>query len=318
VVTVQTRFQVINEYKQGHTAVELAEKYAVSLRSVFGWLKQFDGSIESLNDGRAGNGRERLKVTPVVEELLVELRAEKMGYKRISWRLKRKHGVTLSPSAVKHWLKKHNLAGYRKKRKGKRRPDRTKKQPNQLWRLDLKEFRIKGVGKTYDYVGIDDCTRTLFASAYKQKSADNAIDFVKQLTKKYGQPQEIRVDNGTQFVYLLKRKYKRHKLRKNTRRRANKFGQFCKKQGIKLSFIPFGQPNKNAKIERGIKTLKYELITKQRFKNLYDFNKKQADYLAFYNKEREHGGLKGETPTDCWKRIKKQPPTRTIKSCKDH
>lgn len=253
-----------------------------------------------------GTGVGRLKVTSAVEELLVELRAEKRGYKRISWRLKRKHGVVLSPTAVKHWLKKHGLAGYRKKRKGKRRPDRTKKLPNQLWRLDLKEFRIKGVGKTYDYVGIDDCTRTLFAQAYKHKNADNAIDFVKQSTKKYGRPEEIRVDNGTQFVYLLKRKYKRHKLRKRTRRRTNKFGSFCKNQGIKLTFIPFGQPNKNAKIERGIKTLKYELITRQRFKDLDDFNKKQAEYLLFYNDDREHGGLAGETPAECWKRIKEQ------------
>lgn len=305
-VTVQTKFQVINEYKQGNTAVELAERHGVGLRSVFRWIKKFDGSMESMHDARAKNGRERLTVTPTVEELLISLRAEKMGYKRIAWRLKRKHGILLSPTAVKHWLKKHGLAGYRKKKKRKRRPDRTKKLPNQLWRLDLKEFRIKGVGKTYDYVGIDDCTRTLFAIGYKHKSAGNAIDFVKRLTKKYGRPDEIRVDNGTQFVFLLKRKYGKRKLRKKMRRRTNKFGRFCKEQGIKLSFIPFGQPNKNAKIERGIKTLKYELITKQRFKNLDDFNKKQAEYLAFYNDDREHGGLAGKTPADRWKEIKKR------------
>lgn len=304
--TVQTKFQVINEYKQGSTAVELAEQYGVSLRSIFGWLKQFDGSVWSLEDGRAGNGRERLKVTPRVEELLIRFRAEGMGYKRISWRLKRKHGTQISPSAVKHWLEKHGLAGYRKKRKGRRRPDRTRKLPNQLWRLDLKSFRIKKVGKTQDYVAIDDCTRSLFASAYKHKNADNAIDFVKRLIKKYGLMKEIRVDNGTQFVYLLKRKYKRHKLRKKTRRQTNKFGKFCKLHSIKLSFIPFGQPNKNAKIERAIKTLKYELITQHKFKSLDDFNKQQEKYLAFYNREREHGGLGGDTPANAWKRIKKK------------
>jgi transposase InsO family protein len=315
-VTVQTKFQILNEYKQGHTATELSEQYGVSLRSIFGWIKQFDGSIESLIDGRVNNRRERLKVTPAIEELLVQLRTEKMGYKRISWRLKRKHGVMISPSAVKHWLKKHNMAGYRKKRKGRHRPDRTKKLPNQLWRLDLKEFRIKGVGKTYDYVGIDDCTRTLFANGYKHKNADNAIDFVKQLIKKHGPITEIRVDNGTQFVYLLKRKYKKRKLRKKTRRKTNKFGQFCKTQGIKLTFIPFGQPNKNAKIERANRTIKEELITRQRFRNLKGFNKKQTNWLLFYNDDREHGGLAGETPTDCWKRIKKQSHNKTMKSCK--
>lgn len=304
-VTVQIKFQIVNEYKQGRSAVELAENYGVSLRSVFGWLKRFDGSKESLSDTRAKNGQKRLKVTKPVEELLLKLRTEEMGYKRISWRLKRKHGVKISPTAVKHWLKKHGLAGYKKKRKWRRRPDRTKKIFNQLWRLDLKEFRIKGVGKTYDYVGIDDCTRTLFASGYKYKNSDNAIDFVKRLTKKHGKPEEIRVDNGTQFVYLLKRKYKKHKLRKKTRRKINKFGRFCKEQGIKLSFIPFAQPNKNAKIERAIRSLKYELIKPQKFKSLNDFNKKQAIYLAFYDEEREHGGISGETPHDYRKRLKK-------------
>jgi len=308
VVTVQIKYQIINEYKQGHSAVELAEKYCVSVRSIFGWLKQFDGSIESLHDARSQNGRERLKVTQPVEEIIIQLRTEKMGYRRITWRLKRKHGVALSPTAVKRWLAKHGLAGYRKKKKFRRRPDRTKKMPNQLWRLDIKEFRIKGIGKTHNYVGIDDCTRTLFAYAYKHKNATNAIDFAKHLIKKYGQPAEFRVDNGTQFVFLLKRKYKKHRLRKKTRRRANKFGKFCKDQRIKLTFIPFGQPNKNAKIERSIKTLKYELITTQKFKNIDHFNTEQTNYLTFYNKEREHGGIKGQTPAEYWKQIKRQRP----------
>ncbi|MDO8625702.1 MAG: DDE-type integrase/transposase/recombinase [Candidatus Diapherotrites archaeon] len=303
---MQTKFQVINEYKQGRSAVELAERQGVSLRSFFRWLKRFDGSIESLRDGRAANGRERLKVTPEVEDHIVEFRAEKMGYKRIGWRLKRKHGVRLSPTAVKHWLKKHGLTGYKKKRKGKRRPDRTKKRFNQLWRLDIKDFRIKGVGKVHDYVGIDDCTRTLFAWAYKQKTAANAIEFVKRLIKKYGRPDEIRVDNGTQFVFLLKTKYKKHKLRKKTRRQTNKFGRFCKEQGIKLTFIPFARPNKNAKIERVIRTLKGELITRQQFNEIDDFNNKQIEYLTFYDNDREHGGLAGETPAEYRKQIKKQ------------
>ena len=315
-VTVQTKFQVINEHKQGHTAVELAAKYDVSVRSVFGWIKRFDGSIESLRDARTENGSDRLKVTPEIEELLVQFRLEKMDYRGIAWRLKRKHGVFLSHVAVRQWLKKHGLAGYRKKKKGKHRPDRTKKMPNQLWRLDVKEFRIKGVGKVYDYVGIDDCTRTLFAWAYKNKTANNAIDHLKQLIKKHGRPDEVRVDNGTQFVFLLKKKYRHRKLRKKMRRRINRFGRFCKEQGVKLSFIPFGQPNKNAKIERGIKTLKYELITKQRFKNIDDFNAKQSEYLVFYNSDREHGGLAGQTPADHWKQIKKQANKKSRKRAK--
>lgn len=314
-VTVQQKFQIVNDFKQGFSAVELSERYRVSLRSVFRWIKRFDGDIESLNDNRSTNRCERVKVKPDIEEIIVALRLEKMGYKRISWRLKRKHGIALSPTSIKYWLKKHGLVGKKKKRKGRKRPDRTKKEFNRLWRLDLKEFRIKGVGKTYDYVGIDDCTRTMFAYTYKQKSANNAINFVKKLIKKYGRPEEIRVDNGTQFIYLLKTKYRKKKFRKKVRRRINKFGKFCKEQGIKLSFIPYGQPNKNAKIERGIKTLKYELITKQRFKNINDFNKKQEKYLEFYQNEREHGGLAGETPADYRKRIKRRTTRKITKSC---
>ncbi len=71
-VTVQTKFQAVNEYKKGHAALELAEQYGVGVRSVFRWLKQFDGSLESLNDARARNGRERLTVTPTVEELMLQ------------------------------------------------------------------------------------------------------------------------------------------------------------------------------------------------------------------------------------------------------
>lgn len=118
-MTVQAKFQIINEYKQGRSAVELAERHGTSLRSFFRWLKRFDGSIESLRDGRAANGRDRLKVTPEVEDRLVEFRAEKMGYKRIGWRLKRKHGIKLSPTAVKQLVEKTRFSWLQKKAKGK-------------------------------------------------------------------------------------------------------------------------------------------------------------------------------------------------------
>ncbi|MDO8625549.1 MAG: hypothetical protein Q7R47_05680 [Candidatus Diapherotrites archaeon] len=43
---------------------------------------------------------------------------------------------------------------------------------------------------------------------------------------------------------------------------------------MKPMFIPFARPNKNAKIERAIRTLKGELLTQQIFKDIDHYNKK--------------------------------------------
>jgi len=262
-VTVQQKFEVIKMYQQGTPAVEIAKEKGVSLRSVFYWAKRFDGDLDSLENKKRGPRNAERKVSGEDEREILELRV------------------------AKGW-------GYRR--------TRTRSLPNDKWIIDIKEHRISGVGRVYTFVGIDDCSRRKFAHSYRRKSAENAIDFVKRLVREAGLMKRLQMDNGTQFVYVIKKKRGRGRPKRNRkpRRKTNKFGRFVKSLDIKLKFIDFGEFGQNSKIERAIRTLKDEFLEVEKFKDLDDLNTKLALYLKGYNEEREHGSLNGLTPMDVW------------------
>ena len=309
-VTVQRKLELVNRHLRGETAAELAEEFGVSVRSVFGWSRVFDGSLGSLECKSRAPKRTRLRVTPVDEELMLELRtSKKYGYRRIKWHFKRRLGKLFGASTIKRVLAGHGLAGWRKRcRKG--RKHRQAKVPNERVLIDFTEKRIKNGKRTYTFVAIDSCTRRIYARVYERKRIDDAIDFVKHVVKCWGLMKRFQLDNGTQFVYLLKRKYKKHRFRKKTRRRQNRFGAFCAELGIKLKFIPPSSPNRNAEVERVIRTIKDECLNVLELKTIEQTKKEVERYTRFYNQQREHSSLQGDTPLSVWKQkaIKTEQP----------
>ncbi|HLD76451.1 MAG TPA: integrase core domain-containing protein, partial [Candidatus Norongarragalinales archaeon] len=174
--------------------------------------------------------------------------------------------------------------------------------PNERVLIDFTEKRILKGKRTYTFLAVDSCTRRLFTYVSGSKSMAEAIEFVKRLVKSWGLMKRIQLDNGTQFVYMLKRKYKKRRLRKRTRRKQNKFGAFCKELGIKLKFIPVGRPDKNAEVEREVRTLKEECLDLERFRNLKQVARAVNRFTRFYNRHREHGAHGGDTPLNVWRR----------------
>ena len=301
-VTVHQKLEIVDRRLRGEPAIELAQEYGVSLRSVFGWVKRFDGSLESLQCKSRAPKRTRKKVTPKDEELMLELRTSKRyGYRRIKWHFKRRLNKRFGESTVKRVLAKHGLAGYRNKRR-KGRKHRQARVPNERVFADFTEKRIRGGKLTYTFIAIDSCTRRMFTSVYEHKRIVDAIDFVKRLVKSWGLMKRLQLDNGTQFVYLLKRKYKRKRFRKKTRRKQNKFGAFCAELGIKLKFIPVSRPDKNAEVERAIRTLKDESLSVKRFRSVHELKCEVARFTRFYNQSREHGAHDGDTPLSVWRK----------------
>jgi len=309
VATVQQKLEVVNRHIRGESATDLAEEYATSLRSIFRWCKKFDGSLHSLECQSRAPKRTRWKASSGDEALMLELRtSKKYGYRRIKWHFKRRLNKRFGETTIKRILAKHGLAGYRRKhRKG--RKHRQARVPNERVLIDFTEKRILKGKRTYTFLAVDSCTRRLFTRVSSSKSMAEAIEFVKRLVKSWGLMKRIQLDNGTQFVYMLKRKYKKHRLRRRTRRKQNEFGAFCKELNIKLKFIPVGRPDKNAEVERAARTLKEECLDVKRFRNLKQVTREVNRFTRFYNRYREHGAHGGDTPLNVWRRksIKAMP-----------
>uniref|UniRef100_J3N7J8 Integrase catalytic domain-containing protein n=1 Tax=Oryza brachyantha TaxID=4533 RepID=J3N7J8_ORYBR len=114
----------------------------------------------------------------------------------------------------------------------------------------LGPFRPARGGNKYLYVAIDKFTK--WPKAYPIWEIDRhlAIRFIKRITARFGVPNRIIMNNGTQFISEL-------------------FGDYCDDMGIKLCFASPAHPKSNNQVERvnaeilkGLKTKMYNVLKK--------------------------------------------------------
>ncbi len=92
-------------------------------------------------------------------------------------------------------------------------------------------------------------------------------------------PQVIRTDNGPEFL-------------------AEAFTRWAKDHGVALQYIPPGQPNQNAYIERFNRTYREELLDRYWFTSLDDVREATYWWMREYNEPRPHGALGDMTPKE--------------------
>lgn len=118
---------------------------------------------------------------------------------------------------------------------------------------------------------IDDCSRYVTAKLYDRETAENAIEFVKELIRVSPfRIQRIRVDN----------------------RYGKRLRSFCKTVDIEVVTIAAYTPSQNGKIERFHRTIKQGFFW--RYCGFYDGQEllqyKLNAWIYWYNTERKHGG----------------------------
>nr|CAH66815.1 OSIGBa0093K19.2 [Oryza sativa] len=123
--------------------------------------------------------------------------------------------------------------------------------PFAVWGLDiLGPFRRAPGGFEYLYVAIDKFTK--WPEAYPVVKIDkySALKFIRGITARFGVPNRIITDNGTQFTSEL-------------------FGDYCEDMGIKLCFASPAHPRSNGQVERanaeilkGLKTKTFNILKK--------------------------------------------------------
>ncbi|NBN93934.1 MAG: IS481 family transposase [Betaproteobacteria bacterium] len=158
-----------------------------------------------------------------------------------------------------------------------------KQQPGLRVQVDVKFLeRIAGSKKRfYQFTAIDDCTRIRVLKIYDRCNQTTAIDFIDEVRRRL--PFRILVvqtDNGAEF--------------------QSKFHWHLQDLDIGHSYIRPHTPRLNGKVERSHR------IDAQEFYQLLDkrgvsddiqlFNKKLKEWENFYNFQRPHGALDGQTP----------------------
>ena len=190
------------------------------------------------------------KITTEAEITILFLRSLGYGCARIKQRLFKApeielklaeiyvQGLKVSRQAVYKILKKHNLNGYLSRKTQKAWKFFRADYPNQLWQLDLKEFKFEGK-KYYFTVCIDDYSRNLLCLQLLDH-CPTTNEITSALQKINLKPQKILTDNGGQFKEQWK--------------------LWCKENKIEAVFAHAYYPQDKGKVERTNRNVGEELI----------------------------------------------------------
>ncbi len=150
--------------------------------------------------------------------------------------------------------------------------------------------------KYYLFVAIDRATRLLYYKVYENKTAANAVSFLKECKEFFPfYLTHILTDNGLEFTDKWARG-------KGFVSGNHKFDVECKDDEIEHRLTAPYTPQTNAMVERGNGTIKNATIKAEEYDNIDDVKKDLNKFLIYYNFNRRHGSLKKElkvrTPFD--------------------
>jgi putative transposase len=157
----------------------------------------------------------------------------------------------------------------------------TIERPNQVWAMDTTYIPMRR-GFVYLTAVLDWASRRVLAFRVSiSLAADAAVEALKEAIARYGPPQIMNTDQGSQFT-------------------ASDFLDVLREQGIAISMDGKGSWRDNVFVERLWKTVKYEHVYLHAYDSVSDARTKIATYLEFYNGRRPHSRIDRRTPDDVY------------------
>lgn len=280
--------------------------YGISRTCFYNWKRRYDDEgLEGLRDRSSRPHHSPLATdTEVVGKIIYLRKNYHFGPYKISMYLKRYHDIDISRSGVWRILKRLDMnrlpASQRHKAHDRRWKRYEKQQPGHRVQIDVKFIgpMKNSAGKAkkyYQYTAIDDCTRLRVLRIYPRNNQNTAIQFLDYVCEKLPfNVDVIQTDNGSEF--------------------KSQFHWHVLDRGIQHAYIRPATPRLNGKVERSHR------IDAEEFYRMLDgvviddanvFNDKLQEWEDFYNFNRPHGGLDGQTPYERLKQKTTQPTTKT-------
>jgi len=278
--TPKLRKYIVRQAQAGITPISDIAKYRkVPRRTIYYLINKFrKGGFANLIPKPRGRKKDSLN-HKFIELVVSEWKQFKCGSHKMWLRLKAR-GFTVSERKIQAVYKENGF-----KLNNRSRPSQIKfvkyeyPIPNMLWHTDWSHDP-----RTNQNIiaFIDDCTRLLVhAEIFAHSTTENTILAFKNAIAKYGKPDAILTDNGTQFTPAKTEK--------------GPFSEFCEQNGIKHILGRIHHPQTNGKVERWFGT--YKLEFDERFTTLNQF-------IRFYNEDRIHQGIGYLTPQEKWNKLK--------------
>jgi transposase InsO family protein len=262
--------------------------FGISRPTFYKWLRQYEEFGEEGLRDRSSRPKHcpHETTTEVVGKIMYLRQNYHFGPHKISMYLKRYHDVEISRSGV--WRILHRLdlgrlpSSQRYKRHDRRWKRYEKPMPGHRVQVDVKFIDpLPGSRKKfYQYTAIDDCTRLRVLRIYDRHNQKTAIQFIDYVLEKLPFNVEvIQTDNGSEF--------------------QSGFHWHVLDRGIQHVYIKPATPRLNGKVERSHRIDAeefYRLLEGVVIDDTQLFNDKLQQWENFYNFERPHGSLDGQTP----------------------
>lgn len=150
--------------------------------------------------------------------------------------------------------------------------------PNKMWSMDFMSDSLYR-GRCFRTLNIIDegVREALAIEVDSSLPAARVVRVLEQLKERRGLPEQIRVDNGPEFIAQL-------------------LIDWCQKEGVTLHHIQPGKPTQNAYIERFNRSFRYEVLDAHLFDDLEQVREIAWEWMISYNEERPHASLNNLTP----------------------
>jgi putative transposase len=159
--------------------------------------------------------------------------------------------------------------------------------PNQVWAMDTTYIPMRR-GFVYLTVVLDWATRRVLTWRLSNSlGADVAVAALEEAITKYGVPEIMNTDQGSQFT-------------------GGEFIGVLQRHAIRISMDGKGCWRDNVFVERLWKTIKYEHVYLHAYDGVSEARAMLTTYLAFYNRRRPHTALDRRTPDEMYFTVPQQ------------
>ncbi len=153
--------------------------------------------------------------------------------------------------------------------------------PNHVWAMDITYIPM-AKGFVYLAAVVDWATRKVLAHRVSiTMDADFCIAAVEEAIAKYGKPEIVNTDQGSQFT-------------------SEAFTGLLKQHATAISMDGKGAWRDNVFVERLWRTIKYDEVYLKAYASVSHARESLTKFIAFYNTRRPHSSLDGQTPDEVY------------------
>lgn len=159
--------------------------------------------------------------------------------------------------------------------------DLTIDRPNQVWCTDLTYIRLAH-GFVYLIAVMDWHSRYVLSWEVSVTMEESAcVSALESALRRHPKPEIFNSDQGSQFT-------------------GQAFTGVLKEQGIQISMDGKGRAMDNIMVERLWRSVKYEEVYLKEYRDVHELVRSLKTYFEFYNHQRPHSGLDGQTPAEVY------------------